>query len=108
LNIVAASAALQDTAQVERTRKAVAHERELWLAVLRDLKLQHTETSANFVFFNAGMPQPKLAAAMLTHGIDIGRAHPPYTNWGRITIGLPEENERAQAALRQVLRNSTA
>lgn len=108
LNIVAASAALQDTAQVERTRKAVAHERELWLAVLHDLKLQHTETSANFVFFNAGMPQQKLAAAMLTHGIDIGRAHPPYTNWARVTIGLPEENERAQAALRQVMRNSAS
>jgi histidinol-phosphate aminotransferase len=106
LNIVAASAALRDTAQVERTRKAVAHERKIWLSVLHDLKLQHTEPSANFVFFNAGMPQPKLAAAMLSQSIDVGRAHPPYANWARITIGLPEENQRAQAALRHVLKGA--
>jgi histidinol-phosphate aminotransferase len=72
--------------------------------VLRDLKLEHTETRANFVFFNAGMPQPKLATAMLPQGVDIGRAHPPYTKWARITIGLPEENQSAQAALRLCLR----
>jgi histidinol-phosphate aminotransferase len=94
---------LRDTAQVERTRKAVARERKIWLSVLHDLKLQHTEPSANFVFFDAGMPQPKLAAAMLSQGIDIGRAHPPYANWARITIGLPEENQRAQAALRRAM-----
>jgi histidinol-phosphate aminotransferase len=108
LNIVAASAALRDTAQVERTRKAVAHERRIWFSVLHDLKLQHTEPNANFVFFNAGMPQPKLAAAMLSQGIDIGRAHPPYANWARITIGLPEENQRAQAALRHALEGAVS
>ncbi len=106
LNIVAASAALQDTAQVERTRRAVAHERKIWLSVLHDLKLQHTEPNASFVFFNAGMPQSKLAAAMLSQGIDIGRAHPPYANWARISIGLPEENQRAQAALRHALEGA--
>jgi histidinol-phosphate aminotransferase len=108
LNIVAASAALRDTAQLERTRQAVAHERTLWLSVLHDLKLQHTEPYANFVFFNAGMPQPKLAAAMVSRGIDIGRAHPPYASWARITIGLPEENQRAQAALRHTLGRPVA
>jgi len=108
LNIAAASAALRDTAQVERTRNAVAHERKIWLSVLHDLKLQHTEPNANFVFFNAGMAQPKHAAAMLSQGIDIGRAHPPYANWARITIGLPEENQRAQAALRHALEESVA
>jgi histidinol-phosphate aminotransferase len=70
---------------------------------LRDLKLEHTETNTNFVFFNAGLPQPKLAAAMLSQGVDIGRAHPPYANWARITIGLPEDNRIAQAALRHAV-----
>src|SRR5882757_11559386 len=108
MNIVAAAAALRDTSQMERTRKAVAHERTIWLSVLHELKLQHTQPNANFVFFNAGMPQPKLAAAMLSQGIDIGRAHPPYANWARITIGLPEENHRAQAALRHALEGPVA
>jgi histidinol-phosphate aminotransferase len=108
LNIVAASAALRDTAQVERTRNAVANERRIWVSVLHDLKLQHTDTGANFVFFNAGIPQPKLAAAMLSQGIDIGRSHPPYANWARISIGLPEENRRAQAALRHALKEAVS
>ena len=103
LNIAAAGAALADAEQVTRTRRAVAHERELWLTMLRDLKLPHTPTRTNFVFFDAGQPQPKLAAALRERGIDIGRAHPPFTDWARITIGLPEENLRAQAALREVL-----
>jgi histidinol-phosphate aminotransferase len=108
LNIVAASAALRDTDQVERTRKAVARERRVWLSVLDDLQLRHSEPNANFVFFNAHMPQPQLAAAMLSQGIDIGRPHPPYANWARITIGLPEENQRAQAALRRTLEETAA
>jgi histidinol-phosphate/aromatic aminotransferase/cobyric acid decarboxylase-like protein len=72
------------------------------------LQLQYAEQNANFVFFNAGMPQPKLAAAMLSQGVDIGRAHPPYANWARITIDLPEENQRAQAALRDALEGAAA
>ena len=103
LNLVAASVALADTTHVAHTRRAVANERALWLSVLRELKLPHTDTHTNFVFFDAGCPQPALAAALRERGIDIGRAHPPYTNWARITIGLPQENLRAQDALRASL-----
>jgi histidinol-phosphate aminotransferase len=103
LNLVAASAALADPSQVVSTREAVAKERSLWLSVLRELDLPHTDTRANFVFFDAGRPQPTVAAAMRAQGVDIGRAHPPYTNWARITIGLPSENLRAQNALRTIL-----
>ena len=106
LNLVGASAALADSAQVENTRKAVAKERELWLSVLSELKLPHTDAQANFVFFDAGRPQPTLAAAMRERGVDIGRAYPPYTNWARITIGLPPENRLAQTALRAALKQS--
>ena len=104
LNLVAASAALADTAQVASTREAVAKERSLWLSVLRELNLPHTDSRANFVFFDTGRPQPTVAAAMREQGIDIGRAHPPYTNWARITIGLPSDNLRAQNALRARLK----
>jgi histidinol-phosphate aminotransferase len=104
LNLVAASAALADTAQVVSTREAVAKERSLWFSVLSELNLPHTDSQANFVFFDAGRPQPALAAAMLAQGVDIGRPHPPYTNWARITIGLPSENLRAQNALRASLK----
>jgi histidinol-phosphate aminotransferase len=106
LNLVGASAALADSAQIESTRKAVAKERELWFSVLGELKLPHTDARANFVFFDAGRPQPILATAMRERGVDIGRPHPPYTNWARITIGLPTENRLAQTALRAALKQS--
>ncbi len=104
LNLVAASAALADPAQVVSTREAIAKERTIWLSVLRELNLPHTDSRANFVFFDAGRPQPTVAAAMREQGVDIGRAHPPYSNWARITIGLPSENLRAQNALRSTLK----
>ena len=106
LNLVAASVALADTAHTEHIRRAIANERALWLSVLRELQLAHTDTHTNFVFFDTGQPQPVLAAAMRERGIDIGRAHAPYTNWARITIGLPSENLRAQNALRGILKES--
>jgi hypothetical protein len=59
-----------------------------------------------YVFFDAGRPQPILAAAMRERGVEIGRAHPPYTNWARITIGLPSENLLAQNALRAGLKET--
>ena len=105
LNLAAARAALADTAQVASTRDAVAHERQLWNDVLGDLKLPYTPSAANFIFFNAGRPQPEIAAALRQQGIDIGRAHPPFVNWVRISIGLPQENHRAQIALRKIFSN---
>jgi histidinol-phosphate aminotransferase len=69
------------------------------------LKLPHTDSKTNFIFFNAGQPQADLAKTLLSQGVNIGRAFPPYTNWARITIGQPEENSIVQAKLRQALRN---
>jgi histidinol-phosphate aminotransferase len=106
LNLAAAAAALSDTTHVEKVRIAIARERALWLTFLRESNLPHTDAQADFVFFDAGQPQPQLAAAMSAKGVNIGRAHPPYTNWARITIGLPEENRRAQSALRKILHAS--
>jgi histidinol-phosphate/aromatic aminotransferase/cobyric acid decarboxylase-like protein len=59
LNLVAASAALADRVQVVSTREAIAKERSLWLSVLRELNLPHTDSRANFVFFDAGWPQSR-------------------------------------------------
>ncbi len=103
LNIVAASAALADTAHVARVRDAVAAERAKWFAVLDELKLRRTRSEANFIFFDAGRPHDQVAAAFAAHGVEIARAFPPYDTWARITIGLPAENLRAQQALRGIV-----
>jgi histidinol-phosphate aminotransferase len=39
---------------------------------------------------------------MLAESVSIARAFPPMTDWARISIGLPEENTLARAALRKI------
>jgi histidinol-phosphate aminotransferase len=103
LNMLAGSLALADTAHVRNVRDTVATERQKWFAVLDEMKLPHTRSATNFIFFDARRPQEQIAAAMLTHGIVIARAFPPYTTWVRITIGLPNENRAAQLSLKRAL-----
>jgi histidinol-phosphate aminotransferase len=103
LNISAASAALADTAHVRQISEITAAERTKWVSVLDHLALAHTASHANFIFFHAGLPQTELAAALRLRGIEIGRTFPSYTNWARITIGLPEENHATQRQLHEVL-----
>ena len=103
LALTAASASLRDADYLGRVHDAVAAERAKWHAVLDQLGLRHTDSRANFVYFDAGRPHAEVAAALKSAGILVGRAFPPYDRWIRITIGLPEENARAQAALRQAL-----
>jgi histidinol-phosphate aminotransferase len=107
LNIAAAAAALGDTAHVRQVRALVADERAKWIAVLDELKLQHTQSLASFVFFDAGRPQAELAASLRARGVDIGRTFPPYTNWARITIGRPEENRIVQRNLSEILQDGS-
>lgn len=103
LAVLAARASLADGAYAERVRRRVAAERVRWFDVLDGLGLQRTQAVGSFVFFRAGRPQSELAAAFAQRGIDIGRAFPPLDDWARISIGLPEENTRAQQALRQII-----
>jgi histidinol-phosphate aminotransferase len=107
LAVVAAGAALRDPAFVAETRRRTARERDRWHRALDDLKLRHTDSHANFVFFEPGLAHEKLAATFLKNGIDIGRAFPPLDHWARISIGLPEENERAINTLREIIRTHT-
>jgi histidinol-phosphate aminotransferase len=101
--LAAAAASLEDTGYVATVTAKVAHERELWFGLFRELKLQSTESRGNFVFFDTGIPHGEFAAALLQRNVDIGRAFPPYERWARISIGLPQENAVARAAVRDLL-----
>ena len=107
LNMLAGSIALADAAHVATVRSTIARERAKWFAVLDQLKLAHTQSAANFIFFDAGRPQSDVAEQMRQRGVLIARAFSPYTNWVRITIGLPNENELAQNCLRAILGKSS-
>jgi histidinol-phosphate aminotransferase len=102
LALTAAAASLRDEKYIARVHDAVAQERTRWNAVLDELKLRHTDSQANFVYFDAGRPHAEVAAALSAEGVIVGRAFPPYADWVRITIGLPDENARAQKALQSL------
>lgn len=105
LAVIAARASLGDDAYAERVRRSVSVERARWFRVLKELGLRFSDAHGNFVFFETRRPHAEVAAAFLTQGIDIGRAFPPLDRWARISIGLPAENARAQAALRRILEH---
>jgi histidinol-phosphate aminotransferase len=108
LAVAAAAASLRDAGYVAGVTRQVAQERETWFQLFRDLKLKFTPSSGNFVFFETGRPHAEFAAALLKEGVEIGRAFPPYELWARVSIGLPEENAMARAAVSKSLRKSPA
>jgi histidinol-phosphate aminotransferase len=103
LALVAAAASLQDDDYVQSTRAKVSAEREKWNELFGTLKLRHSDSMANFVFFETGRPHREIVAALDTKGIDIGRAFPPFENWVRISIGLPQDNAMARSAITALL-----
>lgn len=108
LAVVAATASLNDAEYVERVTQQVAAQRAQWLQLFRELQVRHTPSSANFMFFETGMPHAEFSGALLKEGVEIGHLFPPYERWARISIGLPEENSRARAAVRKVLQRAHA
>jgi histidinol-phosphate aminotransferase len=106
LAVAAVAASLQDTTYVARVTGQVAREREKWFRLFRDLKLNFTPSSGNFVFFETRIPHAEFSAALLKDGVVIGRAFPPYDLWARVSIGLPQENAIARSTVQKVLRDS--
>ncbi|MEJ0024489.1 MAG: histidinol-phosphate transaminase [Rhizomicrobium sp.] len=103
LALAAASASLRDSGYVPAVRAKVIAERQEWNALLDGLGIRRSDSRGNFVFFETGRPHEPFAAALLAEGIEIARAFPPLDRWARISIGLPDENARARAAVRKLL-----
>lgn len=103
LAVAAATASLRDTGYLGRVHAAVTAEREQWNDFFRRHRIEHTASQGNFVYFDARRPAAEVAAALLAKGVIVGREFPPYDTWVRISIGLPEDNARARAAVLDVL-----
>ncbi|MGY4177766.1 histidinol-phosphate aminotransferase [Bradyrhizobium sp. USDA 4518] len=101
--LVAATASLADRTYIRATRTRVIAERNKWNNLFRALKLRHSDSRGNFVFFETGRPHSQVAAALRTRGIEIGRSFPPLDRWARISIGLPDENLVARRAIAELL-----
>jgi histidinol-phosphate aminotransferase len=103
LAIAASLGSLQDAGYIPLVRAKVAAERDKWNRLFDRLKVRHSASRGNFVFFETRRPHAEFSSAMRARGVDIGRAFPPLEHWARISIGLPFENEIARKAVAALL-----
>jgi histidinol-phosphate aminotransferase len=101
----AAAAALDDTEFLAATLSAVHAGLDFLFAELTRRGLRCLPTQANFFLLDVRRPADEVFQALLRHGVIVRsmRAY-GYPAFIRISVGLPEENQRFLAALDQVLK----
>ena len=102
----AALAALDDVEHVRKTRQNNFAGLEFFERAFSELKLKFVPSHANFVLVRVGEGQ-KVFEAMQKQGV-IVRLMGGYQlpEWIRISIGMPQENERCLDALEKFLRQN--
>ena len=98
----AARAALADRDHLERYVAMNRAEREKVVRGLVELGLGVAPSQANFVLADFGMPGRDVYDRLLRMGVIIRPMPPPIDTSLRITIGLPNENDRLLAAVREL------
>jgi len=98
-------AALADHEQLEKLKKITWDGLDYFYAELDKMKFEYWPSQANFVLFDTGKDAGEVFNALLKEGV-ILRPVKPYgmPNYLRMSVGLPEENQAAIAAIRKVLR----
>ena len=97
----AARVALTDQEHVQRYVAMNAAERAKLIPALEELGLTVAPSQANFVLADFGRPGREVYDDLLRLGVIARPMPPPIDTWLRITIGLPRENERLLAAIRE-------
>jgi histidinol-phosphate aminotransferase len=103
INHLAAAAALACFDDVPYTRRSLdinAQGLRLAYRTLDELNVEYLPSHANFVLHRIAAPHDDYMAAMLEHGVRVGRAFPPMTSWNRVSIGLPDEMAQWADAVR--------
>ena len=100
LGLAAANASYADLEFQAESRRNLAEGVAIATSALDALKLRHTATKANFVFFDTGQPLPGFLAAMKQRGFSLGRPFPPYDTWCRVSIGTVAQMQAFAAALK--------
>ena len=103
----AALAALQDDVYVEQSKQLNHTELQCLYDEFEKMGLSYIKSSGNFVSVDFGRPANEIYDALLRQGVIVR----PVANYGmsnhlRITVGIPEENDRLLNALRVCLENS--
>jgi histidinol-phosphate aminotransferase len=105
--LAAAAAALDDSAHLTRSIDANAAGLQLLVDGCRRLGLDYIPSVGNFLCVDLGQAAAPAYEALLRQGVIVR----PVTNYGmpnhlRVTVGLPEENERFLKALETVIGSS--
>ncbi len=100
LGLAAARAALSDQEHVERYVTLNRTERARVTRELEALGLRVAKSQANFVLADFASSGAKVYDRLLRKGVIVRPMPPPIDTWLRITVGLPEENDRMLAAVR--------
>jgi histidinol-phosphate aminotransferase len=100
LGLVAAEAALADTAHAARIREHTACEREWLAARLRERGLRVFPSQTNFILVDFGRPASEIEAQLFRHAVVVR----PMAGYGlpqclRISVGTRAESERLLEAL---------
>jgi histidinol-phosphate aminotransferase len=105
---VAARFALEDQSHLRRSVAATIRDRRALGAALAALGLQVAPSEANFVLVDVGQPGRAVYEALLREGVIVRPMVSPLDAMIRVTVGLPEENERFLTALQRVLKDKRA
>ncbi|HWY40308.1 MAG TPA: aminotransferase class I/II-fold pyridoxal phosphate-dependent enzyme [Chthoniobacterales bacterium] len=100
--LAAASASLDDEAQVTNGRKMNGEAKSYTLTELNKLGYKSIPSQANFIMFDCRKPVVPLIQAMKDKNVAVGRLFPAYPNHMRLTIGKRSEMEAFVGAFKQV------
>ena len=99
----AAIYALEDEAHVRYSREINERGKRYLYRELDSLNLKYVSTEANFIYILLERDSNLLYNEMLRHGVIVRPVGPKEI---RVTIGLPEENERFIEAIKAVMREA--
>jgi histidinol-phosphate aminotransferase len=108
LNVLALHAGVaaieQGTAFTEAEKARNKAARDFTMKWFADRGMKSTESHANFMFVNIGVPAKQFRDACLAKGVRVGRDFPPFENaWCRISVGTMDEMKKAVMVFGEVL-----
>ena len=105
--LIAGSAALEDAAHVEKTVELTHRGLEYFYGAFHQLGVNHLKSAANFVTAVMHSPEyvEQVCLKVLEKGVILRHLKPfGWPKCFRISVGLPEENEKCFEALESVLQ----
>jgi histidinol-phosphate aminotransferase len=88
--------------EAEKARNKAA--RDFTMKWFADRGMKSTESHANFMFVNIGVPAKQFRDGCLAKGVRVGRDFPPFENaWCRISVGTMDEMKKAVTVFGEVL-----